>query len=574
MTASPAGPSKNPYHGPPWWEAFYDGAVPPRAEGRPGAGDAYDVVIVGGGAGGHAAALFAHERGAAVLILEAAERGGGTAYKSSAGMWIPDNSFMAAQGKKPDRGWAVRHMARLAYPAQFDPDAERLGLSEHAYDLIQAYYDSAAPAVDELAALGLQVIEFPSITGDYEGMVEYHSDLENGFGAHVSVAKTSGGFGGGPHMMAQLADLAAARGIPMLTRHRVLDVLTDDLGAVVGVRAQTPEGTAEIRARKGVVFATGGYPHNPERVARHFPARMYGSCAVATARGDFLGVAERLGAPLGNMGCGWGTEHPLEILLENREMAEHIAVFPGDSCLMVNAAGVRVVNEKMIYHERAQVHYVRDADGGFPNHLLFIVYDDFVAYEDSSQPNQWPSPRPGRPWVISGASIEELAANIDARLARYGDRIDGARLAPDFAGQLSRTVERFNGFARSGVDEDFHRGETAVELDWTGPAHAANSANPTMYPLADRGPYHAIIVAGSVLDTNGGPVATRDGEIVGPDGRPIPGLYGVGNCVASAAGEGYWSGGSTLGPAIAFAYRAARRVVSSPAREVTGGAAR
>jgi hypothetical protein len=231
---------------------------------------------------------------------------------------------------------------------------------------------------------------------------------------------------------------------------------------------------------------------------------------------------------------------------------------------------VRVVNEKMIYHERAQVHYERDADGGFPNHLLFIVYDDFVAYEDSSQPNQWPSPRPGLPWAISGATLGELAASIDGRLAKYGDRIGGIRLAPDFAEQLNRTIERFNGFARRGVDDDFHRGETAVELDWTGPAHAVNDANPTMYPLAD-GPYHAIIVVGSVLDTNGGPIAAPDGEILGPDGRPIPGLYGVGNCVASAAGEGYWSGGSTLGPAVAFAYRAAQRVASEPARDVASG---
>jgi succinate dehydrogenase/fumarate reductase flavoprotein subunit len=551
-----------------WWEAFYEGEVPARAEGRAAPLDVYDVIVVGGGAGGHAAALFAHKRGADVVILEAGERGGGTAYKSSAGMWIPDNSFMRAKGRRPNRDWALRHMAKLAYPDDFDADAGRLGLSEHAFELIEAYYESASPAIDELVGLGLRVIEFPSITGDYEGMVEYHSDLENGFGAHLSVAKTEGGFGGGPHMMAQFAALAAARGIPMATEHRITDVLTDGSGAVVGVQAQTPEGSVEIRARKGVVFATGGYPHNPERMTQFFPARMYGSCAVGTARGDFIAIAERLGAELGNMGRGWGTEHPLEILLENREMAEHIGVFPGDSYVMVNAAGVRVVNEKMIYHERAQVHYERDADGGFPNHLLFIVYDDFVAYEDSSQPNQWPSPRPGHPWVISGATLEDLVRNIGERLAGYGDRIDGIRLSEEFADRLEETIERFNGFALQGLDEDFHRGETAVELDWTGPSHAANDRNPAMYPLADSGPYHAIIVVGSVLDTNGGPLATPDGQILGADGQPIPGLYGVGNCVASAAGEGYWSGGSTLGPAVAFAYRAAQQVVTEPSRDV------
>jgi 3-oxosteroid 1-dehydrogenase len=84
-----------------------------------------------------------------------------------------------------------------------------------------------------------------------------------------------------------------------------------------------------------------------------------------------------------------------------------------------------------------------------------------------------------------------------------------------------------------------------------------------MFPLAPSGPYHAIIVAGSVLDTNGGPRATAEGQILRSDGSTVPGLYGVGNCVASAAGEGYWSGGSTLGPALTFAHLAARSLTSS-----------
>jgi predicted oxidoreductase len=77
-----------------------------------------------------------------------------------------------------------------------------------------------------------------------------------------------------------------------------------------------------------------------------------------------------------------------------------------------------------------------------------------------------------------------------------------------------------------------------------------------------------VILAGSVLDTNGGPTASVDGRILKRDGTPIPGLYGAGNCVGSAAGAGYWSGGSTLGPAATFSYLAALRLVEEPVREV------
>jgi hypothetical protein len=226
-----------------------------------------------------------------------------------------------------------------------------------------------------------------------------------------------------------------------------------------------------------------------------------------------------------------------------------------------------VVNEKLIYHERSKVHFERGADGGRPNHLTFLIYDDFIVDDDTSQPNKWPDPRPHQPWVISGDTLAELADAIDARLQSYGERIGNVRLEPGFHTELERTVQRWGELARSGVDEDFHRGETAVELDWTGPAHVGNDKNPTMWPL-DDGPYHCVILAGSVLDTNGGPKTTAHGEVLRRDGTTIPGLYGAGNCVASAAGAGYWSGGSTLGPAATFAYLAARHVAAQPERDI------
>ncbi|MHA6622756.1 aromatic-ring hydroxylase C-terminal domain-containing protein [Pseudonocardia sp. DLS-67] len=52
-------------------------------------------------------------------------------------------------------------------------------------------------------------------------------------------------------------------------------------------------------------------------------------------------------------------------------------------------------------------------------------------------------------------------------------------------------------------------------------------------------------------------VAWRSAGLVDDLGEPVPGLYGVGNCVASASAQAYRAGGATLGPIIAFAHRAA-----------------
>src|SRR5260370_1196038 len=85
----------------------------------------------------------------------------------------------------------------------------------------------------------------------------------------------------------------------------------------------------------------------------------------------------------------------------------------------------------------------------------------------------------------------------------------------------------------------------------------ADQKNETMYPLSTKGPYCAALIVAGNLDTKGGPKTNSHGQVLDVRGTPIKGLYGVGNCVASASARAYWAGGGTLGPIIAFAYRAA-----------------
>ena len=97
--------------------------------------------------------------------------------------------------------------------------------------------------------------------------------------------------------------------------------------------------------------------------------------------------------------------------------------------------------------------------------------------------------------------------------------------------------------AIAGVDEDFRRGDAAIDRFFHGERIDNPYPNPTMHPMSGTGPYYASIIAPSAIETKGGPRATPGGEILGADDEPIPGLYGVGNCVASATGQAYLSGG-------------------------------
>jgi 3-oxosteroid 1-dehydrogenase len=160
--------------------------------------------------------------------------------------------------------------------------------------------------------------------------------------------------------------------------------------------------------------------------------------------------------------------------------------------------------------------------------------------------------------VITGATLDELATAIGARLESVAARTGGVRLADGVAATLHETVARYNTLAAAGRDTDFHRGETPIQLVFNGPVkEEPGRENPTLWPLAGQGPYHAALVTGGTLDTKGGPRTDPDGRVLDDMGEPVPGLYGVGNCVASASAQAYWAGGATLGPIIAFAYRAA-----------------
>jgi hypothetical protein len=137
-----------------------------------------------------------------------------------------------------------------------------------------------------------------------------------------------------------------------------------------------------------------------------------------------------------------------------------------------------------------------------------------------------------------------------------------------FLANLTAAVDRFNEFARRGVDDDFARGTTAVQLQFNGTVGPNPFPNGTMHPISTQGPYYAALLTGGTLDTKGGPKATPDGRILDDTDRPILGLYGVGNCVASASAGSYWAGGATLGPIIALAYRAAAAVHAEPGHDL------
>jgi 3-oxosteroid 1-dehydrogenase len=340
-------------------------------------------------------------------------------------------------------------------------------------------------------------------------------------------------------------------------------------GAVLGVEASTPDGvTHRIAARKAVLFATGGFTHDRELRQNFLNVPVYGGCAAVTNTGDFVRIGSAAGAQLRNMNYAWMCPVPLEKAVAGRPDLSGMFSVAGDSMLFVDKHGHRVVNEKLPYNELAQTFFRWDP-AEYPHLVLVAVWDQ--RSQDHSASDEYGRlivpPGGDDAHVLRGETFSELAAAVRERLAAYAGVTGGLDLSDAFAANLAAAVARFNELAASGVDSDFGRGERAVQQLFNGTVRdEPGRTNPTMWPLSGQGPYYAALVTGGTLDTKGGPKTSTEGQVLDDMDQPIPGLYGVGNCVASASAQAYWAGGATLGPIIALAHRAAQAMHAEPVR--------
>jgi succinate dehydrogenase/fumarate reductase flavoprotein subunit len=532
-----------------------------------------DVLVIGSGAAALAATIAVVQAGSSVTVVECAPVVGGTTAKSAGAFWIPNNHLMRAAGTADPKDDAIRYMVRDAFPARYRPDLPHLGVEENEYALIEAYYDNSAQIIEALHSAG--AIK-PVIAPVYDYFD--HTDLNKApRGRALVPLKPDGTWGRGIELIHQLKDWLAAKPATFLLKHRVTGIERNSKGEVLGVSASAPDGNMLLRARKAVVFGTGGYSQNQQLLRCFQPGPVHGACSVPTAQGDFVKIGIEVGAMLGNMAHAWRSEVILEQALQSASVAVTLEIPAGDSMMLVNKYGRRVVDEKRNYNVRGRTHFVFDeTENEYPNDLLFMIYDQRTA-ELFAGDMLLPEPGTSADFVITAPTLASLAQAIQQRLQNLEQKIGARALAANFPEGLQAQIEQFNRDARAGKDSQFRRGLYPYDLDWHKNVDSIERTdtrwphNPgpnfTMYPFSEQGPYHAIIVGAGMLDTNGGPVISPRAQVLDTHGRPIPGLYGAGNCVASPTGQGYWGAGSTLGPALTFGTLAGRNAVLEPVKQ-------
>ncbi len=525
-----------------------------------------DLVVVGAGAAGYTAAITARRRGLSVILLEKRQEFGGTTARSGTWIWIPNHRLMREEGMEDPRIDALKYMARLSFPDLYRPDEPDLGLGEEVHQLFGTFYDNASEALEELTSAG--AID-PVMRRDAP---DYFAELPEDKAPYGRVIVSRGRMRPdqltGAEWVQDLHASAVRLGVDVRLGHRVLDVLGDATTGISGVVAIADGLETRIKARRGVVFATGGYTHNRELMSDHMPTPIRYGGASRGSEGDFLRIGQRVGTRMRNLGYGWLAPIPLEpVLKDPMSFTTNIFALRGDSMILVNKYGKRTVNEKSPYHELGLSMLRWDsAKAEYPDVRLFMIFDQGCREHFSDWTSGNPIPPLDAPdgFLVRGESLKELADALSTRLASLqSEGRAGVALDQDFAKNLAETIARYNKMAERGVDEDHGRGSSPIELFRNGKARPGNEKNPAMFPFRDNGPYYALILAPGTLDTKGGPAIDVHGRVLDSKSRPIKGLYAAGNCAGFPSANAYWAGGATIGLAITFGYLASKHAAES-----------
>ena len=552
----------------------------------------FDVVVLGAGAGGMTAALVAADAGLRTLLVEKTTQIGGTTARSGGAAWIPGNHQQDALERTGDAQAALRYLDALVGErgdralreafiehgpqmlrfleertairfaiAPDEPDYRQdvagaslggraLRAAEFDGSALGADFERIAPPLPELMVFGTimvtraevaRLVDFPSSAGAFALAARLYARYlrdRTRFSRGTRLVL-------GNALVARALQSLRAAGVPIWFDART-DHLVLDGGRVSGLVIARAGVRRRVRAVRGIVLAGGGFPASAALRRRFLPSPIpVYTPAHEGATGDTLLLAEEIGAAIatGRDNAFWFPSSVAKRPDGTMAVFPHIVLDRAKPGLIaVNAAGRRFVDEAASYHEFARAMYRSNART--PTIPAMLVCDRWFLWKYGLGLVHPHTRRLGRflegGYLQRADTLEELARRIE--------------VAPD---GLRETVARFNAFARSGIDEDFHKGENAFDRKHGDDAHLPN---PCLGPIAAP-PYYAVAVYPTPLATSAGLRVNPNAQVLDRAGRPIVGLYACGGDIESPMGGEYPGPGAQIAAAMTFGYLAARHAV-------------
>ena len=570
----------------------------PAANAKTVDAQSVDVLVVGTGCSGMSAAVTAASKGLQVLVVEKEPRFGGTTARSGGWLWIPNTRLATEQGLTEPAGAGrtyLQHEATTHFDAervdaflehgpqaidfftrntcvQFDmppvfPDyhAEAPGGQPGGRSMVTRPFDGheLGPRIQQLGMPLPELTVFGMMLGSGKEIWHFMRAFKS-LESFVYVAKRltrhaldvlRNGRGmtltNGNALAGRLAKAGMDLKVPVWLQSPVKELIVEG-GVVRGAWVERDGTRTRVTARRGVVLACGGFPHDVARRAQLFPhaptGREHFTPSPTGNTGDGLRLAESVGGfvdPTIPHAAAWVPTSVTQRPDGSTGVMPHFIDRAKPGVIAVTTRGQRFTNEGNSYHDFVQA--MVKACQGQPEVTAWLLCDHRTLrqYGLGCVP---PCPMPlGRylrdGYLKRGATVAELARTIG---------VDPAT--------LEATVQRFNGPARRGEDPDFGKGSKAYNR-YQG--DALNQPNPCVAPI-ETGPFYAIRLVVGDIGTFAGLATDAQTRVLDAQRRPIPGLYAVGNDAASIMGGNYPGAGITLGPALTFGYVAGLTLAAAP----------
>lgn len=548
----------------------------------------YDVLVVGTGASGMSAAVTAAAEGLKVLVVDKAPVYGGTTARSGGWLWIPGTKLAKEQGIHEPPGAAkayLQHETTTHFDAarvdafiengpkaidfftektcvQFDmppvfPDyhAEAPGGQPGGRSMVTRPFDARelgdyvaqlAPPVPELTVFGMMLGSGKELWHFLRAFKSFESFwyVAKRFGGHLlDVMRYGRGMTltNGNALAGRLAKAGMDLNVAVWLSSPVKKLVVEG-DAVVGATVMRNGKSVDVRVRRGVVLACGGFPHDIERRKQLFPhaptGREHFTPSPELNTGDGLRLGESVGgwvdASIPNA-AAWCPTSVTKRKDGSQGVMPHFIDRAKPGVIAVTAKGRRFTNEALSYHDFVQ-DLVKACKGSSEVSCWLVCDHEHLREYGLGAVAPFPLPigkHLKNGYLKRGESLQELAATIGVP-----------------ATALQEEVEIFNRDALTGVDTQFAKGSTAYNR-YQGDSLV--KPNPCMAPIR-KGPFYAIKIVVGEIGTFAGLATDASCQVLTKDRRPIKGLYAVGNDAASIMGGNYPGAGITLGPALTFGY--------------------
>ena len=548
----------------------------------------WDAIVVGSGAAGMTAAVTAARRGLKVLVVEKTNVFGGTTAISGGGIWIPGNHHQRAAGIPEPDGAARKYIQGVvgdqlrtevldAY-LQAGPEMVRFledktevkfALAEHSPDWhpevegfskegrllrpleyraqkLNGYLDQLREPRREFNAPMGFMVDLPDLPHldqmkSSPKSMAYMLKIIGQYGIDRLLGRRRGSrITMGNALAARLLRSALDAGVTLWRNTPVTGLVAGPEG-ITGVRIERNGTTETLKARKGVVLASGGFSANEQLRRAYIPyPDQHISIMAGCNTGDGMNMGLEAGGTVDgeNVANGvWSVVSTMKKDDGSTAIYAHLIDMAKPGCIAVDRHGKRFGNEASnvfveYMHKSGAVPAWLVADANFvKKYGLGLCLPGGMGLKKLIKAG----------YLVEGATIADLAG----------------RIGVDMVG-LQATVSKMNSYAETGKDPDFHKGDSFLDRDLGDYRHGPN---PCLGKI-ETGPFYSVKIFPGDGSTTVGLKIDGEARVLAADGRVIRGLYAAGLDAHSIWRGNAPAHGCNVGPAMTLGYIAARSLAA------------